>query len=176
MCSRCYPSCWRRAMSPTVIGLCRIPSGANRQESTCSPLYKRWETSSPHGSGGRGGGSGLTVCIALPRAGLGLACGHREAPCCSPSCPVAPLPALPHRPPDACPAAGSTPGPLAAFLQAELASRCSQKGLCSAVCVRPSGISTLWRKSCPHVPGVGASGTGQGDGLWSWLRVHPEVG
>ena len=114
-----------------------------------------------------GGGSGLTVCIALPRAGLGLACGHCEAPCCSPSCPVAPSPALSHRLPDAYPAAGSIPGPLTAFLQAELASRCFRKGLCSPVCVRQSSISTLWRKSCPHVPGVGASGTGQGDGVWS---------
>lgn len=130
----------------------------------------------PRWKRGQGGGSGLTVCIALPRAGLGLACGHREAPCCSPSCPVAPSPALSHRPADACPAAGSIPGPLAAFLQAELASRCFQKGLCSPVCVCQSSISTLWRKSCPHVPGVGASGMGRGDGMWSWLHVHPEVG
>lgn len=130
----------------------------------------------PRWKQGGGGGSGLTVCIALPRAGLGLACGHCEAPCCSPSCPVAPSPALSHHLPDAYPAAGSIPGPLAAFLQAELASWCFQKGLCSPVCVHQSSISTLWRKSCPHVPGVGASGTGQGDGVWSWLHVHPEVG
>ncbi|XP_070228889.1 huntingtin isoform X4 [Bos mutus] len=59
-----------------------------------------------------GAGSGLTVSITLPRAGLGLACGHREAPCCSPCRPVAPSPALSHRPADACPAAGSIPAPL----------------------------------------------------------------
>lgn len=59
-----------------------------------------------------GAGSRLTVSITLPRAGLGLACGHREAPCCSQCRPVAPSPALSHRPPDACPAAGSIPAPL----------------------------------------------------------------
>lgn len=158
-------------MSPTVTGLCRIPSGANTQEGTWSPLSKRWETGCPGGSRGRR--QRATVPITLPRAGLGLACGHREAPCCSPCRLVVPSPALSHRPADACPAAGCIPAPLAAFPQAQLASRCLQMGLCSPLCVGQSSISLLWRKSSPS---GGCVLGGAGRGMWSWLRVRPEVG
>lgn len=126
----------------------------------------RWKQGAPHRQR-------VAVPIALPRAGLGLACGHREAPCCSPCRPVVPSPALSHRPADACPATGCVPAPLAAFLQAQLASRCLQMGLCSPLCVGQSSISLLWRKSSPS---GGCVLGGAGWGVWSWLRVHPEVG
>lgn len=155
--SLCCPSCQRRGVDPTVIGLCRIPSGADTQEGTWPPLSKRWEPGAQVEAGGAGSerqcpslchGQGWVWPVATVR----LPAAHRviQSSCCLPF-----------------PTALQTPAqPRAAFLPPSLPS------------CRPSSLPGVFKWACvplyvwakvaflfcgeSRVPRVGASWVGRG--------------
>lgn len=147
---------------PVSISIC-----ANTQKGTWPPLSKRWE---PGAQVEAGAPQRAAVPIAATRQGwvwpvatvsslLLTVSSSRPVACPFPP----PLQTLPSRGLHSC--------PLAASLQAQLASWCLQMGLCSPLCVGQSSISFL-EKVEPRWVRLGWGGAGR----WSWLRVHPEVG